>query len=162
MKPSDNCYKCLRQFEGKRLKAYKDSAGIWTIGYGTTFYPDGATVKQHDSITIDRADFLLKWQALTKSGEVDKLVKNVSQNQFDALVCFAYNVGSGALKKSTLLKKLLANPNDPTIETEFLKWNKVKKQVVDPEDQKKKIWQYVEVDGLTKRRQAESDLYFTP
>lgn len=146
MKPSENCYKIIRSFEGCKLKAYKDSAKVWTIGYGTTYYPDGASVKEHDSITIDRADFLLRWQVLTKSGEVDKIVKGVNQNQFDALVSFAYNVGSGALKKSTLLKKLLVNPNDPTIENEFIKWNKAGGKVL---------------LGLTKRRQAEADLYFT-
>ena len=146
MKPSDNCYNLIKQFEGCRLKAYKDPIGIWTIGYGTIIYPDGAKVKEGDSITSERADFLLRWQVLTKSGEVDKVAKGVNQNQFDALVSFAYNVGSGALKKSTLLKKLLINPNDPTIEQEFLKWNKAGGK---------------ELNGLTKRRQAESDLYFS-
>jgi len=150
MKPSQNCYKILREFEGRKLKAYQDSAGIWTIGYGTTYYPDGAPVKKGDSITIDRADFLLTWQVLTKSGEVDKLV-NVSQNKFDALVSFAYNVGTTALKKSTLLKKIKTDSSDPTIEQEFLQWNKATVKGVK-----------VEVLGLTKRRQAEADLYFTP
>lgn len=149
MKPSENCYALIRTWEGKKLKAYKDVAGIWTIGYGTTFYPDGATVKQGDSITIDRADFLLKWQVLTKGGEVDQIVKGANQNQFDALVSFAYNLGTGALKKSSLLKKFKLNPNDPTIEEEFLSWNKARKNGI-----------LVEVDGLTRRRQAESDLYF--
>lgn len=145
MKPSENAYNIIKGFEGKRLKAYQDSVGIWTIGYGTTFYPDGSKVKPTDSITEERADFLLKWQVLEKSGGVDALVKNVNQNQFDALVSFAYNVGTGALKKSTLLKKLLVNPNDPSIETEFLKWNKANG---------------IALKGLTKRRQAEADLYF--
>jgi len=145
MKPSENCYSIIKQFEGCKLKAYKDPVGIWTIGFGTIIYPDGAKVKQGDSITIDRADFLLKWQVLTKSGAVESLVKNVNQNQFDSLVSFAYNVGTGALKKSTLLKKLLVNPNDPSIEQEFLKWNKAGGK---------------ELAGLTKRRQAEADLYF--
>jgi lysozyme len=151
MKPSETCYSLIKSWEGKRLKAYQDSVKIWTIGYGTTFYPDGSKVKPTDSITEERADFLLKWQVLTKSGEVDKLVNGheipprVNQNQFDALVSFAYNCGTGALKKSTLLKKVLANPNDPSIEAEFLKWNKAGGKVL---------------TGLTKRRQSESDLYF--
>ena len=147
MKPSESCYSIIKQFEGCKLKAYKDPVGIWTIGFGTIIYPDGAKVKEGDSITIDRADFLLKWQVLTKSGTVESLVKNVNQNQFDSLVSFAYNVGTGALKKSTLLKKLLINPNDPSIEKEFLKWNKAGGK---------------ELAGLTKRRQAEADLYFKP
>lgn len=145
MKPSENCYSLIKQFEGCRLKAYKDSAGVWTIGYGTTYYPDGNPVRSGEVITQERAEFLLKWQVLEKSGSVDSLVKVVNQNQFDALVSFAYNVGSGALKKSTLLRKLLVNPNDPLIEQEFLKWNKAGG---------------LELRGLTKRRQAEADLYF--
>lgn len=146
MKPSETCYDLIKGFEGRRLRAYQDSVKIWTIGYGTTFYPDGSPVKQGDSITEERADFLLKWQVLEKSGAVDALVKGVNQNQFNALVSFAYNVGAGALKKSTLLKKLLVNPNDPTIAAEFLKWNKAGGK---------------ELPGLTKRRQAEADLYFS-
>ena len=150
MKPSENCYKLIKQFEGCKLKAYKDPVGIWTIGYGTIVYPDGAKVQPQDSITIDKADFLLRWQVLEKSAAVDTLAKNVNQNQFDSLVSFAYNVGTGALKKSTLLKKVLANPNDPTIEDSFLQWNKARvKGVLTP------------LAGLTKRRQAESDLYFS-
>lgn len=150
MKPSEKCYDFIKSFEGCKLQAYKDSAGIWTIGYGTIVYPDGAPVKQGDSITVERAEFLLKWQVLIKSGSVDSLVKNVNQNQFDALVSFAYNVGTGALKKSSLLKKVLANPNDPTIENSFLQWNKARVK-----------GELTILSGLTKRRQAESDLYFS-
>jgi lysozyme len=131
-------------FEGKRLKAYQDSVGIWTIGYGTTFYPDGQKVKQGDSITEERADFLLKWQVLSKAVVVDSLVK-VNQHQFDALVSFAYNVGTGALKKSTLLKKVLVNPNDPSIADEFRKWCRAGGVVL---------------KGLQARREAEQALYF--
>ena len=144
MKPSENCYSIIKQFEGCRLKAYKDSVGVWTIGYGTTYYPDGNPVKQGDSITLDRAEFLLKWQVLEKSGGVDALV-NISQNKFDSLVSFAYNLGVGALKKSTLLKKVKSDSNDPSIEQEFLRWNRAGGK---------------ELTGLTKRRQAEADLYF--
>jgi lysozyme len=169
MKPSENCHALIKQFEGCRLKAYKDSAAVWTIGYGTTYYPDGNAVRQSEVITQERAEFLLKWQVLEKSGGVDALVNGplnklkhgysrVNQNQFDALVSFAYNVGTGALKKSTLLKKILVNANDPTIEQEFLKWDKVKKVIKDESD--KSIITYVPVRGLTKRRQAEADLYF--
>ena len=148
MKPSEQCYSLIRSFEGCRLKAYKDSVGIWTIGFGTIEYPDGAKVKEGDSITQERADFLLKWQVLLKSGQVDALKLSVNQNQFDALVSFAYNLGVGALKSSTLLKKVKANPNDPSIETEFLKWNKARVK-----------GELVVLNGLTKRRQAEADLF---
>jgi lysozyme len=74
------------------------------------------------------------------------LTKEVSENQFSALVCFAYNVGIGNLKKSTLLKKVNVNPNDETIAAEFAKWNKAGGKVL---------------NGLVRRRKAEADLYFT-
>jgi lysozyme len=78
---------------------------------------------------------------------VDSFTRDdITQNQFDALVSFAYNVGTGALKKSTLLKKVNANPNDKFIESQFLIWNKVNG---------------VPVKGLTLRRQEESKLYFS-
>ena len=71
---------------------------------------------------------------------------DISQSQFDALVSFAYNLGTGALQKSTLIKKVNANPKDVTIADEFLKWNKANGIVL---------------AGLTKRRQAEANLYFS-
>lgn len=146
MKPSDNCYNLIKQFEGCRLKAYLDSVNVPTIGYGTTYYPEGSKVKLGESITQERAEFLLRWQVLEKAASVAQIVSNVNQNQFDALVSFAYNCGVAALKKSTLLKKVLANPNDPSIEAEFLKWCKAGGK---------------ELIGLKKRRQKEADVYFT-
>jgi lysozyme len=70
---------------------------------------------------------------------------DINQNQFDALVSFAYNLGPANLKASTLLKKVNANPNDPTIKDEFLKWTKAGGQTL---------------PGLVRRRQAEAELYF--
>jgi lysozyme len=70
---------------------------------------------------------------------------DINQNQFDALVSFCYNLGAGSLKKSTLLKKVNADPNDESIKLEFLKWNKSGGKVL---------------NGLTLRRNAESELYF--
>ena len=93
----------LKQFEGLELKAYQDSAGIWTIGYGDT----GPSVSRGITITKQEAEERLKAR-LTREFEpgVVSLVKvPLTQNQFDALVCFAYNVGIQALRDSTLLKK---------------------------------------------------------
>lgn len=149
MKPSENAYNIIKQFEGCRLKAYIDPVGIPTIGYGTIQYPDGNKVKITDRITQDDADVYLKYEVLKKTGEINHLLKSVNQNQFDALVSFAYNVGTGALKKSTLLKKVNINPNDKSIELEFLKWSKGRVKGV-----------LTTLPGLSKRRQAESDLYF--
>lgn len=145
MRPSERCYSLIKQFEGCRLKAYQDSVKVWTIGYGTTYYPNGKKVQEGDRCTQDEADFYLKYHVLEFSYKVSQLVNNIGQYQFDALVSFAYNVGLGNLRKSTLLKKVNQNPSDPSIELEFLKWNKAGGKVL---------------NGLTKRRQAESDLYF--
>jgi lysozyme len=134
-------------FEGCKLEAYQCSAKVWTIGWGNTFYENGTPVKQGDKITQDRANSLFVFVANKFADEIKKLIKtNLTENQFSALVCFAYNVGTGNLAKSTLLKKVNANPNDATIANEFLRWNKAGGK---------------ELLGLTRRRTAESKLYFT-
>ena len=134
-------------FEGCKLEAYQCSAKVWTIGWGNTFYENGTPVRQGDKITQDRANSLFVFVANKFADEIKKLIKsNLSENQFSALVCFAYNVGTGNLAKSTLLKKVNVNPNDPSISNEFLRWNKAGGK---------------ELLGLTRRRTAESKLYFT-
>jgi lysozyme len=134
-------------FEGCKLEAYQCSAKVWTIGYGNTFYENGTPVKQGDKITQDMANSLFVFVANKFAVGVEKLLtKKVNENQFSALVCFAYNVGTGNLAKSTLLKKVNVNPNDPSIANEFLRWNKAGGK---------------ELLGLTRRRTAESKLYFT-
>lgn len=148
MKPSGKCYDFIKQWEGCRLKAYKDSAGVWTIGYGTIMYPDGKRVREGDECSQDAAMMFLKYEVLLKAQSVAAFTSNynLNQNQFDALVSFAYNLGVGALQRSTLLKKIKVNPNDPSIETEFNKWV---------------IAGGKKLTGLVKRRQAESKLYFS-
>jgi lysozyme len=137
----------MHHFEGCKLEAYQCSAKVWTIGWGNTFYENGTPVKQGDLITQDRANKLFEFVVNKFSVGVEKLLtKTISENQFSALVCFAYNVGTGNLGKSTLLKKVNANPNDATISNEFLRWNKAGGK---------------ELLGLTRRRTAESKLYFT-
>ena len=148
MKVSQKGIDLIKSFEGCRLKAYLDSANIPTIGYGCIMYPTGVKVKLGEVCTQEEAEFYLKYEISLKSGPVNSFFSNVAltQNQFDAVVSFAYNCGVGALRKSTLLKKILANPNDPSIELEFMKWTKAGGK---------------EIQGLVKRRQAESDLYFS-
>ena len=137
----------MHHFEGCRLEAYQCSAKVWTIGWGNTFYENGTPVRQGDKISQERANSLFVFVANKFAGEIKKLIKtNLTENQFSALVCFAYNVGTGNLGKSTLLKKVNANPNDATIANEFLRWNKAGGK---------------ELLGLTRRRTAESKLYFT-
>lgn len=138
----------IKSFEGLKLTAYKCSANKDTIGYGNTFYEDGTPVKPGDKITKERAESLFELIAAEFEAKVRPLIKaNLTENQYSALVSFAYNAGVGNLQKSTLLRKVNANPNDPSIRAEFMKWNKAAGKVL---------------AGLTRRRQAEADLYFKP
>lgn len=148
MKLDEKGYQLIAEFEGLRLSPYLCSAGVPTIGYGSTFYPSGKKVTMQDKpITQATALWMLKETANKFAVEVDKLViPALKQNQFNALVSFAFNLGTSALGKSTLLKKVNANPNDPTIRNEFAKWNKAGGRVL---------------DGLTKRRTKEANLYFS-
>lgn len=135
----------MHHFEGCKLDAYQCSAKVWTIGWGNTYYADKKPVKQGDKITQEQADELFEMVMNEFAFMVKKaLTKEISKNKFSALVCFAYNVGMGNLKKSTLLRKLNVNPDDETIPSEFLRWNKAGGKVL---------------NGLTRRRQAEADLY---
>lgn len=136
----------IKQFEGLLLKPYKCPAGIPTIGYGATYYPNGCKVSMSDkAITEGQASTMLMNMLKTYEKAVDSFCRDdINQNQFDALCAFAYNVGINALKNSTLLKKVNANPSDPTIKAEFLKWNKANGRAL---------------KGLTNRRTAEADLY---
>ncbi len=137
----------IRKFEGLKLRAYLCPANIWTIGYGNTFYENGSKVQQGDKITLDRADRLLFFVVQKFEAEVKKLVKSdINENMLGALTSFAFNAGAGNLAKSTLLKKVNANPNDPTIRDEFNKWVRAGGKVL---------------NGLVTRRKAEADLYYS-
>jgi lysozyme len=136
----------IKEFEGCKLKAYQCSAKKWTIGYGNTFYEDGSAVLPGHAITQQKAEQLFELIANDFAAKVAKLVTAiVTMNQFGALVSFAYNCGIANLQKSTLLKKVNANPNDPSIRGEFAKWNKAGGKVL---------------AGLSRRREAEASLYF--
>ena len=100
MKTSKNGINLIKNYEGCRLTAYKCPAGVWTIGYGHT-----AGVKQGDKITQLQADTLLAVDLQKFEYSVNKAVKKpITQNEFDALVSFAFNVGTGNFEKSTLLR----------------------------------------------------------
>jgi lysozyme len=135
----------IKRFEGCKLKAYKCPANVWTIGFGNTFYEDGTKVKEGDVITQERADELFDVIISDFVRMTDALVKsNVTENNFSALVSFTFNVGTGNLRKSTLLKKVNANPKDPSIPAEFMKWTRANNVVL---------------KGLVRRREAEAKLY---
>jgi lysozyme len=148
MKLDENGYKIIQGFEGLSLVPYLCSAKVATIGYGNTFYPSGKKVTMQDNpISLATAKWMLKQTADKFAEDVDKLVKSkLTQNQFNALVSFTFNLGISALSKSTLLKKVNTNPEDITITNEFLKWNKAGGKVL---------------NGLTKRRTIEAKIYFT-
>jgi lysozyme len=136
----------IKSFEGCKLKAYQCSAKKWTIGYGNTFFEDGTPVVAGNAISQQKAEDLFELISNEFSAKVAKLVpSHITPNQFGSLVSFAYNCGVVNLQKSTLLKKVNANHNDPTIRAEFLKWNKAGGKVL---------------AGLTRRREAEANLYF--
>jgi lysozyme len=141
-------YLFITKHEGLRLKPYLCPAKIPTIGYGNTYYSDGKRVTLLDKdITKQQAFEMFKEIANRFAKRVDELVtSDINQNQFNALVSFAYNVGTGNFASSTLLKKINKNPNDLTLKAEFLRWNKAGGKVL---------------NGLTNRRNEEADLYFS-
>ena len=97
------------EFEGKRLVAYDDGVGVWTIGFGTIKYPNGVRVKKGDTCTIEQAKEYMRHDLIEFEHTVNSSVKvPLNQNQFDSLVSLAYNIGSNAFKSSTLVKKLNA------------------------------------------------------
>lgn len=156
MKLSKKGLDLLKQLEGFRSKPYLCSAGVPTIGFGSTRYSNGVRVNLKDpEITEAKAIemLLLDTAAFEKDVATLTISAKLNQNQFDALVLFAYNVGSDididtipeGLGDSQLLKKVLENPKDKAIENEFMKWVHAKGKVV---------------DGLVTRRKIESNLYF--
>jgi len=133
----------IKEFEGFRVTAYICPAGVVTVGYGTTRI-QGKAVQLGTTITTDEADMLLEEDLKSFEDAVNQNVREeISQNQFDALVAFVYNVGAGNFKKSTLLKKINAGEFNQAAD-EFLKWNKAGGKVL---------------KGLTRRRTAERELF---
>lgn len=132
--------KLIQRFEGFRSEAYLCPAGVWTIGYGHT-----AGVKPGDTCTPDEADEFLKQDLRTAENTVNAQNLDLNQCQFDALVSFVYNVGSGNFTSSTLLKKLKKDTSATRdLEAEWKKWKYANK---------------VELKGLVRRRAAEWSLY---
>ena len=129
----------IKKFEGCELKAYQCSAGVWTIGYGHT-----KDVEEGDTISKDQAEEMLVEELHEYENYVNEYVNvALSQNQFDALVSWVYNLGPANLKSSTMLKVL----NDGKYEDvpyQMKRWNKAGGKVL---------------DGLVRRREAEALLY---
>ena len=152
MKASKSAYVLIHTFEGCRLHAYKCPAGVWTIGWGHT-----AGVYEGMTITREEANELLKKDVaifedhlnyalgLDDSGRMPNGLP-ISQHQFDALLSFTFNIGTGNLARSTLLRKVKANPKDSSIRGEFSRWV---------------YGGGKRLPGLVRRRRMEADLYFS-
>ena len=150
MKTSNKGIDLIKKYEGVRLNAYLDAAGVWTIGYGHTL-----NVKSTDVIDKAQAEEFLRADLAIAERALNKTRLQLNQNQFDALVSFIFNVGVGRPKShpkgpsgflgSTLLIKARRDVNDPTIRKEFERWIYAGGKVL---------------NGLVRRRREEAELYF--
>lgn len=145
---SESGIELIKHFEGLRLTAYVCIGGKPTIGYGATYYQDGSRVNLGDVITLQRANELLLNILSQFERDVSTLLHGipVNQNQFDALVSLAFNIGLESLAQSTLLNKVKSNHNDTSIAVEFGRWVLASGQII---------------NGLVIRRRKEAELYFT-
>ncbi len=144
MRDSTNeCVEVIKHFEGFKPKVYDDGAGYPTIGYGHKLKANEIEDYKNIAITKQQAEEILRHDMRTAESAVDRLVKSpLKDNQFDALVCFTYNLGSGALQRSTLRQRL--NRGDYEVHNEFLKY-------VLAGGKKSK--------GLLRRRKAEASIF---
>jgi len=139
MKCSQEGLALIKKFEGCRLKAYRCSANVLTIGYGHT-----GGVKEDDAISQPEADELLKEDIAKFEKYVDdNVMVELNQSQFDALVAWTFNLGVGNLRSSTMLKKLNESDYD-SVPSEMKRWNKAGGKTL---------------DGLIRRRKAEGLLF---
>lgn len=137
----------IKSFEGLELSAYKDTVGVWTIGYGHTAMAGPPTPKAGMKLTVKEAEDLLLKDLVKYEEPVRRLVKvPLNDNQYGALVSFTYNLGEGNFSKSTLLKKVNAKDWAGAAD-QFGVWNKAGGKVL---------------KGLTRRRAAEAALFLKP
>ena len=142
MKTSDKGIEQNKSFEGFRSMPYQDVVGKWTVGYGHLMIPGDGTVVG-SPITMGQATELLRKDLHTAEEAVNSCGVELTQNEFDALVSFTYNLGVGAFQRSTLLK-LLKTGNKLSASGEFPKWSMAGGK---------------EVPGILRRRHAEQDCF---
>jgi lysozyme len=141
MKTGSKGIELIKAFEGFKAEAYLCPANVWTIGYGTT-----SGVRRGQIVTIKEAEELLQKDLEKFERSVNSLVKvKLTQDQFDALISFVYNVGSGNFRGSTLLS-LLNQGDYASVPFQMARWNRANGRVL---------------AGLTRRRKAEGDLFRT-
>lgn len=131
----------IKEMEDLYLEAYKCPAGVWTIGWGHT-----AGVQKGMKITEEQAEELLEEDMQEAIRVVERLNADLSDNQYNALVSFVFNIGGSNFAKSTIRRKIIANPSDKTIRAEFMRWVYA--------DGKK-------LKGLERRREEEAELYYS-
>lgn len=146
MKISQKGIDLICQFEGFKAAPYQDSVGVWTIGYGTTMYPNGLRVAKGDtSINQDTAKEYLQHHIEHRViHPIAEVPAHLNQNQTDALCSFIYNLGIGAFDKSTLRKDIVQGADKAKIKADFMMWVKAGG---------------VTLQGLVRRRDAEATLY---
>jgi GH24 family phage-related lysozyme (muramidase) len=148
MKTGERGLKLIKEFEGCKLSAYQCPAGVWTIGIGSTHYGDGTPVTKNRTLPNEGAAMALLAATI---GQYEKAVNatgvELTQNEYDALVCLCYNIGAGNFFKSTLVKMLKAGNDKAEIAKQFLRWDKAGGKPL---------------AGLTRRRNAEAELFLTP
>jgi GH24 family phage-related lysozyme (muramidase) len=147
MKTGERGLKLIKEFEGCKLTAYQCPAGVWTIGIGSTHYGDGTPVTKNRTLPNEGAAMALLAATI---GQYEKAVNatgvELTQNEYDALVCLCYNIGAGNFFKSTLVKMLKAGDDKAEIAKQFLRWDKAGGKPL---------------AGLTRRRNAEAELFLT-
>lgn len=143
---SERCLQLVREFEGLRLKAYKDPVGIWTIGYGIT----GSFVKEGDEWTKENAEEWLRRTCRDISRQLKMLPITVNQNQLDALVSFVYNVGFALFLKSSIYTYLVQK-NNSAASKRLLLYIKGRSK-----------GKLITLPGLVRRRWAEYRLFNEP
>ena len=147
MEFSKNGLELLKVLEGFRAKTYRDAAGVLTVGYGHVV-KRGDGIPDGDVISTIKAEEMLKQDVQDAVDCVNEaVVSPLTQNQFDALVIFVYNVGANAFHHSYMLQ-MLNKPDYEAAANQFPKWNKVRNKGM-----------YVELAGLTNRRKAEQKLF---
>lgn len=155
MKISKKGFNLICEFEGFSAKSYKCPAGIWTIGWGTTFYPTGKSVGPNETCTKEQADIWLLHEINEKSAYLNIILESnnivLNQNEYDALVSITYNCGSGILNKNRSLGEALLSKDKSKISEAFLLYCKVTLLGIKTTSK-----------GLLARRQAERRLFLEP
>lgn len=153
MKTSENGLKLIQEFENFEAKPYLDSARVWTIGYGSTYYPNGKPVTGRDKpITREYAETIQRNVIATDFEPViNELLEKeiassfITQNMYDAIISLAYNIGVNGFKKSSVLR-LLKQGDKFNAGNAFLLWNKAGGKVL---------------KGLVNRRKKERELFLS-